>query len=94
MTTSGERTKQNMRKVAYPKETKKLYKSLIKEPMSLSEINQIQHGSLMVDQLMKNGLIKRILVQQEENGPEYIYLEGVQANVTFKQGRRNFIRMK
>jgi len=88
------RTKPLDLKVAYPEETKKLHKSLIKDAISLSEISKIAHGSLMADQLMRNGLVTRILVQQETDGPEYIYLEGVDIPVTFKQGRRNFIRIK
>ena len=79
-------------KFAYPEETKKLLKSLCRQPISLSEINQKEHGSIIADELMKNNLAKRILVDIE--GVDYIYLEGVKTNAVFKQGRRNFIRVK
>ncbi len=80
-------------KVAFPQQTAKLLKSLT-SPKSLSEITALDHGTQIADDLMKKGLVRRILVQQEDNGPEYIYIESVGVNATFKQGRRNSVRAK
>ena len=80
-------------KVAFPQQTTKLLKSL-SSPKSLSEITALDHGSIIATDLMKKGLVRRMLVQQEENGPEYIYLESRGINATFKQGRRNSVRAR
>ena len=79
-------------KVAYPKDTDRVLKMLADNPLSRYELQQLPYGNIILDDLMKFGLVNRILVKIE--GVDYIYLESAGKDVTFIQGRREFARIQ
>lgn len=81
-------------KVAYPEECGTILAQLKKEVIAMDEINlMMPNAGIALDDLMKRNLVRRILVPI--NGDDYIYLEATpDVDATFRQGRRNFSRLK
>jgi len=82
-------------KVQFPEECTSILKEIKKGKIRKGELNTkfaSKHVSHNLDIMARNGLLKR--TYETVDGVDYIVLECADEDVKFKQGRRNYPKMK